>query len=210
VTAKPSAQRSIDCFFAIRDRIAEQADLYLREFGLVPSFRGGLHAGSVAISEGGDSRRQVAYFGDAVNVAARLQEHCKEAGRALLVSADLLRVANPAPDLVVKALGPTQLRGRTAPINVFAVERATGRFGFQKFRLSARCPPRLYRMRRRTLHLSVVSVRFRSIGIPVPPENSILVGVGNVTGNRRILYRDARPASPAPCCDLPIQVATPA
>jgi adenylate cyclase len=123
VTAKPSAQRYIDCFFAIQDRIAEQADLYLREFGLVPSFRGGLHAGSVAISECGDSRRQVAYFGDTMNVAARLQEHCKEAGRPLLVSDDLLRVANPAADLLVEELGPTQLRGRVAPINVFAVER---------------------------------------------------------------------------------------
>ena len=29
VTAKPSALRSIDCFFAIQDRIAERADLYL-------------------------------------------------------------------------------------------------------------------------------------------------------------------------------------
>lgn len=123
VSARPSAQRSIDCFFAIEDRIAEQQDLYRREFGLVPSFRGGLHAGSVAISECGDSRRQVAYFGDTMNVAARLQEHCKEADRALLVSADLLRLAKPAGDLVVEALGPTQLRGRLAPIDVFAVER---------------------------------------------------------------------------------------
>jgi class 3 adenylate cyclase len=124
VAAGPSAQRAIDCFFAVQDRIAERANVYLHEFGLVPSFRGGLHAGSVAISECGDSRRQVAYFGDAVNVAARLQEHCKETGRALLVSADLLRAANPAAELVVEALGPTQLRGRVAPINVFAVERA--------------------------------------------------------------------------------------
>jgi class 3 adenylate cyclase len=96
---------------------------YRREFGLVPSFRGGLHAGSVAISECGDSHRQVAYFGDTMNVAARLQEHCKEAGRSLLVSADLLRLANPAADLVVEALGPTQLRGRGGAIDVFAVER---------------------------------------------------------------------------------------
>jgi class 3 adenylate cyclase len=123
VTAKPSARRCIDCFFAIQDRIAEHADLYLREFGLVPSFRGGMHAGSVAISECGNSRRQVAYFGDAVNVAARLQEQSKEVGRPLLVSADLLRVANPVADLGVEALGPTQLRGRVAPINLFAVER---------------------------------------------------------------------------------------
>lgn len=123
VTAEPSAQRYIECFFAIQDRITEKADLYLREFGLVPSFRGGLHTGSVAISECGDSRRQVAYFGDTMNVAARLQEHCKEAGRSLLVSEHLLRMANPAPDLLVEALGPTQLRGRLALINVFAVAR---------------------------------------------------------------------------------------
>ncbi|MCP3370010.1 adenylate/guanylate cyclase domain-containing protein [Bradyrhizobium cajani] len=123
VTARPSSRRYIGCFFAIQDRIAARGDLYLREFGLLPRFRGGMHAGSVAISECGDSRRQVAYFGDTVNVAARLQEHCKEVDRPLLVSADLLRLASPAADLVVEALGPTPLRGRRAPIDVYAVER---------------------------------------------------------------------------------------
>ena len=58
---------------------------------MVPSFRAGLHAGHVVISECGSSRRQLAYFGDTVNVTARLQEYCKEVGRNLLVSADLLR-----------------------------------------------------------------------------------------------------------------------
>jgi adenylate cyclase len=123
LTATPSVRRCIDCFFAIQDRISERADLYVGEFGLVPRFRGGLHAGSVAISECGDSRRQVAYFGDTMNVAARLQEHCKEVGRTLLVSADLVHLATPGADLIVEALGPTHLRGRSAPIDVFAVER---------------------------------------------------------------------------------------
>jgi class 3 adenylate cyclase len=134
VTAKPSALRSIDCFFAIQDRIAERADLYLDEFGVVPGFRGGLHAGSVAISECGDSRRQVAYFGDTVNVAARLQECCKEAGRTLLVSADLVRIATPGPHLMIEAFGPTHLRGRTAPIDVFAVERRPSNEGANRLR----------------------------------------------------------------------------
>jgi class 3 adenylate cyclase len=115
--------RALDCFFAIRDRMTAQADHYLREFGLVPEFRAGLHAGPVAISECGDSRRQVAFFGDSMNVAARLQAHCKDVGRALLVSGDLLRLLHPGPDLIVEALGATQLRGRTAPVDVFAIER---------------------------------------------------------------------------------------
>ncbi|MGH6709558.1 MAG: adenylate/guanylate cyclase domain-containing protein [Bradyrhizobium sp.] len=118
-----SGGRCIDCFFAIEDTIAEKADSYRKEFGMVPGFRAGLHAGSVVISECGSSRRQLAYFGDTVNVTARLQEYCKEAGRNLLVSADLLSHMRPKPELLIEPLGPAQMRGRAAPIEVFAVQR---------------------------------------------------------------------------------------
>ena len=114
----------LDCFFAVEDRIAQRAESYRREFGRVPRFRGALHAGPVVISECGDSRRQIAYFGDTVNVTARLQEHCKEAGRTLLASADLLRHVQPGPDLRVEALGQAALRGRAAAVEAFAVERS--------------------------------------------------------------------------------------
>jgi class 3 adenylate cyclase len=121
-------RRYLDCFFAIQDRIAERADQYRREFGLVPDFRAGLHTGPVAISECGDSHRQIAFFGDTVNVAARLQAYCKEAGRSLLVSGALLGLINSGTDLgvedfVVEDLGPVLLRGRAAAIELFAVER---------------------------------------------------------------------------------------
>jgi class 3 adenylate cyclase len=118
-----SGGRCIDCFFAIADGIAERADSYRQEFGMVPSFRASLHAGHVVISECGSSRRQLAYFGDTVNVTARLQEHCKEVGRNLLVSAELLRHMKLKPAFAVEALGEARLRGRAAAIEVFAVER---------------------------------------------------------------------------------------
>jgi class 3 adenylate cyclase len=126
VSAKPE-NRTIDCFFAIRDKIAARADWYRREFGLVPEFRAGLHAGPVVISQCGDSRREVAYFGDTMNVAARLQAQCKDASRTLLVSGDLFRLLRPGPELVVEALGSTLLRGRVAPVEVFAIDRHFGR-----------------------------------------------------------------------------------
>jgi class 3 adenylate cyclase len=76
------------------------------------------------ISECGDSRPQVAYFGDTMNVTARLQERCKEAGHNLLVSGELLRLVDPGKDIAVEPLGHTQLRGRKAEVEVFAVARA--------------------------------------------------------------------------------------
>lgn len=118
-----SGGRCIDCFFAIADAIAGKADSYRQEFGMVPTFRAGLHAGAVVISECGNSRRQLAYFGDTVNVTARLQEYCKDAGRDLLVSADLLGHVKPKLDILVEPLGQAQLRGRAAAIEVFAVQR---------------------------------------------------------------------------------------
>ena len=111
-----SGERCIDCFFAIADSIAERAESYQQEFGMVPNFRAGLHTGYVAISECGSSRRQLAYFGDTVNVTARLQEHCKEVGRNLLVSSDLLRHMKLKPAFAVEPLGEARLRGRAAAI----------------------------------------------------------------------------------------------
>jgi adenylate cyclase len=115
--------RSLRCFFAIEDVIAERAGAYQREFDVVPSFRAGLHAGWIVISECGSAKRQIAYFGDAVNVAARLQEHCKVADRNLIVSADLLARLDLPRDLEAESLGRVALRGREAPVALHAVRR---------------------------------------------------------------------------------------
>jgi adenylate cyclase len=123
LTARVSAGCCIDCFFAVADKVADNAKSYQQKFGSVPQFRAALHAGPVVISECGDSRRQIAFFGDTLNVAARLQELCKEVGRPLLVSADLLSRARAGPDLRVEALGGAALRGRTEAVEVFAIER---------------------------------------------------------------------------------------
>jgi class 3 adenylate cyclase len=123
LAAWTSPARCIDCFFAIQDRIAERANGYRREFGLVPHFRAAMHAGPIVISECGNSRRQIAFFGDSMNVTARIQEYCKEAGRTLLVSADLLKQIPAADGVCVEALGPARLRGRAASVEIFAIER---------------------------------------------------------------------------------------
>lgn len=60
---------------------------------------------------------------DTVKVAARLQAHCEEAGRPLLMSGELVCLLPEGTDVLVEPLGPTELRGRAAPIEVFAVAR---------------------------------------------------------------------------------------
>ena len=115
--------RVLRCFFAAEDRMAELTPAYEREFGVAPRFCAGVHAGAVVISECGDAKRQIAYFGDTMNVAARLCDHCKAAEEALLVSADLLRAAAVPPGLAVGTGASITLRGRQAPVETHAVRR---------------------------------------------------------------------------------------
>jgi class 3 adenylate cyclase len=110
-------------YFAIELKMAHLAARYKKEFDVVPDFRAGLHAGAVIVSECGSAKRQLAFFGDTMNVSARLCEYCKTAGQHLVVSGDLLRqVAVPA-DLTVSQGQNIALRGRLEQIEVHTVQR---------------------------------------------------------------------------------------
>jgi class 3 adenylate cyclase len=113
--------RALRCFFAIKERMIELATSYAQEFGVVPGFRAGIHAGPVVVSECGVAKRQIAYFGDTMNVAARLCEHCKVAGETLLASADMLRNAAVPQSLSLGRHASLMLRGRRTPVEAHAV-----------------------------------------------------------------------------------------
>src|SRR5690606_417012 len=115
--------RCLDCYFAICDRLARRAPFYERTFGTAPAFRAGLHGGPIVAGECGDDKREIVYFGDAINTAARIQEACKDFGPPLLVSGELLGQMILPPAYRATALGKVRLRGREKEIELFAVER---------------------------------------------------------------------------------------
>ena len=115
--------QSLRCFFAVEDTMTELAPTYRREFGVVPNFRAGIHAGPVVVSECGDAKRQIALFGDTMNVAARLCEHAKAVGEALVASAEMLHDAAIPDGLSVGSPKTITLRGRQTPVEAYAVHR---------------------------------------------------------------------------------------
>ncbi len=114
---------ALRCFFALEDTIAGRAERYFAAFGVVPKFRAGLHCGPVIVGQSGDSRRQVALFGDTVNTTARIEKQSRELGCRLLVSADYLAHTSPPEELEASSLGSFQLRGRQEEIELFNVRR---------------------------------------------------------------------------------------
>jgi class 3 adenylate cyclase len=71
----------------------------------------------------GVAKRQIAYFGGTMNVAARLCEHCKAAGETLVASADLLRSTAVPHGLSLGRHASLMLRGRRTPVEAHAVHR---------------------------------------------------------------------------------------
>ena len=117
--------RCLACFFAIEHKMTGLAADYEHDFGVTPRFGAGLHVGPVIVSECGDAKRQLAYFGDAMNVAARLCECCKAANQRLIASEDLLRQAAIPADLRVGEGVRIALRGRREPIETHAIWEQT-------------------------------------------------------------------------------------
>jgi adenylate cyclase len=114
--------RCVACFFAIARKIARLAPDYEREFGVAPDFRAGLHAGPVVVSECGDAKRQLAFFGDTMNVGARLCEYCKTVSRRLVVSGELLRLMKVGDDWIVEKGERIVVRGRQERVEAHVVE----------------------------------------------------------------------------------------
>jgi class 3 adenylate cyclase len=68
--------------------------------------------------------RQLAFFGDTMNVAARLCEYCKVVDQQLVVSGDLLRAIAIPPDLAIGEGKSIAVRGRRQQVAAHVVEPA--------------------------------------------------------------------------------------
>jgi adenylate cyclase len=113
--------RCVRCVLAIQALVSDRAEWYRREFDAVPRFRVGMHGGPVVVSEVGDDKREIVYFGDTVNTAARLQQMCKELRRDFLISEALLSRMRLPARVVADPLGEVALPGKARTIEIYAL-----------------------------------------------------------------------------------------
>jgi adenylate cyclase len=111
----------VRCFFLVRAAIDSSAEVYARDFGVVPRFRGGLHGGTVTAGELGDLRQQIVFVGDILNTAARLEEYAKRSGVDLVVSGSLLGRLKVPSGVEVRHCGELELRGKGERVDAYSL-----------------------------------------------------------------------------------------
>lgn len=98
------------CFFALKDHIATKKDKYLRRYGLVPSFKAGMHCGKVVAGEVGIIKRDISYSGDVLNTTARILSKCNDLNAEVIVSSGLLKSLSLPGDLYTSPWAGSLLR----------------------------------------------------------------------------------------------------
>ena len=113
--------RPVACFFAVETVLEEAAPAFMRDYGFAPQLRAALHAGKVISGEVGDTKREIVFHGDVMNTTARLEQATRDLDRRFLISADALSRLTATEQYALEPLGPQMMRGRSAPVDVYAV-----------------------------------------------------------------------------------------
>ena len=112
--------RALDAVFA---SVRREHDSYVEQFGLIPSFRIGVHGGDVVVSEQGDTKRSIGIYGSTINIASRMEEAAKAHGVACAISGDVVQaLANGTHRL--HRIGFEKVKGISAEIPIFEYREA--------------------------------------------------------------------------------------
>lgn len=115
----------VHVYFDFMDALKEKSKYYTDTYGFVPQFKAGVNIGPVTVAEVGVLKRDIAFHGDAIIVASRIEGQCNEYQKSLLVSEALKNFINADPLLSYQKIGSLQLKGKNHEVGIYDVERIT-------------------------------------------------------------------------------------
>ena len=113
----------VQCFFDMIQLLERRQDDYRRQYDTIPHLRAGIHGGDVVTTWVGEARKDLAFHGDTMNTAARVEGVCKDLDVQCLVSGLVYEAIELPPHLKAEPVGEVDIRGRTAALRVYSVER---------------------------------------------------------------------------------------
>ncbi|MDW7693797.1 adenylate/guanylate cyclase domain-containing protein [Flammeovirgaceae bacterium SG7u.111] len=112
----------IRLYFAYEKKLASRSKYYQKKFNMLPQFKAGIEMGAVTVAEVGEIKREIAYHGDVLNTAARIQERCNEFGRKVLFSENIEKKLVEDYKINSTFIGDLQLKGKQQKVKIYATE----------------------------------------------------------------------------------------
>jgi adenylate cyclase len=117
--------RCIRCFFDIKNYLEERKGRYLEQYGLLPTFKAGIHCGRVVAGEVGIIKRDITYSGDVLNTTSRISGLCREFNAEVIVSSDLAAILQLG-SFATQLLGAIKLRGKEKEVQLISLKQTAG------------------------------------------------------------------------------------
>lgn len=111
----------LNAFFRFKSCIQGKSDYYKSTYGLVPFFKAGAHSGKVMVTEIGRYKREIAYHGDTINTASRIQGKCNDLNTDMLISEDLQSTIS-SDKYIVDNIDTINLRGKKQKVNIYKID----------------------------------------------------------------------------------------
>ncbi len=111
----------IKFFEAFQIMLNKRRDHYESKYGFVPQFKAGAHVGEITVAEVGDFKREIAYHGDTINTASRIQSVCNTFGKSFLISEKLQNNLKVNGNFETEKLDSIVLKGKEKKVALYSV-----------------------------------------------------------------------------------------
>jgi len=112
-------------FFEFKSLLRSRSLYYMNKYGIIPDFKGGMHYGQVTVAEVGEIKKEIAFHGDVINTASRIQNQCNLFNKCLLVSGQLKRRLENVMGFNRELLDTVLLKGKQNPVDLYSFEMAS-------------------------------------------------------------------------------------
>jgi len=111
----------INLFFAFRKRLERREAYYSNKYAFNPIFKAGLHFGKLMVAEIGTIKKDLAFHGDVINTASRIQSLCNTFNQYLLVSESVLDRLNISETHYELLSHDMELKGKEERLKIYAI-----------------------------------------------------------------------------------------
>ena len=113
--------RCLKTFFDFIKALNKREKFFMDKYGEIPRFKAGMDLGEVTATEIGDIKRDIAFHGDVLNTAARLEKKCNDFNEQLIVSQNLVNQVSSNGTYNYRFLSDLPLKGKSESISFYAV-----------------------------------------------------------------------------------------
>lgn len=111
----------IRCYFRIIRQLEKLRPMYEKDFGFMPEFKVAMHGGQVVTGEVGKNKTEIVFHGDVINTTERILNQCINLGKKMLISENLLRRIDLAPNVHAEYVTTRLFKGKENEVSLYSL-----------------------------------------------------------------------------------------